>query len=90
MAVAPEPGGFRWTWEGLWMGAFESPGEGAPAHDLPSLLRYREYKQDEKYGTAGVLWRSLLTPLALGADYGIYSLDDWLDRDDDRFPGQPR
>lgn len=88
MAVAPEG---RWTWEGLFMGALEPPGEGAgPADRLPSLLVYREYKQDPKYGTTGVLWRTLLTPLALGADYGIWSIDDWLHRNDDKFPERPK
>jgi len=79
MSVAPDG---RWTWEGLWIGALEPPAEAASsADDVPSLLHYREYKQDEKYGTAGVLWRTLLTPLALGADYGIWSIDDWLNEE---------
>ena len=76
MSVSPEG---RWTWEGLWIGAVEPPAEAVTSADgLPALLRYREYKQDGKYGTTGVLWRTLLTPLALTADYGIWSIDDWL------------
>ncbi len=90
MSIGTEEGGSRWTWEGLWIGALEPPADAASsADDVPSLLRYREYKQDEKYGTKGVLWRTLLTPLALTADYGIWSIDDWLHRNDDDAPEPP-
>jgi len=82
--------GRRWTWEGLWIGEFGAPADGA----LPTAwqdvaqacLTYREYKQDPKYGTAGALWRTLLTPLALTADYGIEAIDDWVHEEDELEP----
>lgn len=67
-----------YTWEGLWIAALELPtGPATASAGIPSQLCYTEYKEHGKsYG--GVVWRALLTPAALAADFGVAGLDDWL------------
>jgi len=73
--------GSRYTWEGLWICSLELPeGPAETSVAIPARLRYREYKQE---GSGDLWWRVLLTPAALAADYGIASLDHWLEENDD-------
>jgi len=90
ISFAEEAGSRRWTWEGLWIGELAAPDEEATPtawQDVAQAhLHYQEYKQDPKYGAKGVIWRTLLTPLALTADYGIGAIDDWLHEEDELEP----
>lgn len=73
--------GGRYTWEGLWISSLELPkGPATASAGIPSRLRYTEYREEGK--GSDVAWRVALTPLALAADYGIASLDDWIEGQD--------
>lgn len=65
-------------WTGLWIASLELPQVPAPAAaDIPSRLLYAEYKQEGASASAAV-WRVLLTPVTLAADFGIASGESWL------------
>jgi len=71
--------GGDYEWAGLWIASLELPEDPAPAaSDIASRLLYAEYKQEGKSAMADV-WRVLLTPVALAADYGVAGLEDWLE-----------
>jgi len=70
----------RYTWEGLWICSLELPEDAETASaGIPSRLRYTEYKLEGN--GKDIVWRVLLTPVALAADLELARLDDWLDSD---------
>lgn len=72
-------GTLDWTWEGVWSARLAPPptalGEDAwPGAAPPLEVRYKEYTQPSG-GVSTAFWRTLLAPVALGADVGIAFLE---------------
>jgi hypothetical protein len=70
---------FDWVWEGIWAARLVPPPEGATAGPWPPgapplTVRYKEYVPPSG-GASGSFWRTLLTPLTLGADFGMAFLE---------------
>ena len=83
MKVTAKGDDFHWTWEGIWAGELRrapaagvaQPLEGAP----PSTVLYKEYKGQR--GKSATFWRTLLSPVALGVDFGASVFDSLVDTD---------
>jgi hypothetical protein len=67
-----------WTWEGVWSARLAPPPPPGPdpwPADAPPLeVRYKEYVPPSG-GASGAFWRTLLAPVALGADVGVAFLE---------------
>jgi hypothetical protein len=67
-----------WTWEGVWSARLAPPPPPGPdpwpAGAPPLEVRYKEYVPPSG-GTSGAFWRTLLAPVALGADVGVAFLE---------------
>jgi hypothetical protein len=68
----------EWTWEGVWsahLAPAPPPGPDPWPAGAPALeVRYKEYVQPSG-GASGAFWRTLLAPVALGADVGVAFLE---------------
>lgn len=76
--LVPKGDTFEWIWEGVWSARLVAPApEGPPAwpESAPTLqVRYKEYDRPSGDVT-GAFFRTLLAPLALGADVGMAFLE---------------
>ncbi|HEX5139282.1 MAG TPA: hypothetical protein VFY93_20100 [Planctomycetota bacterium] len=76
--VVEREGALDWTWEGVWSARLAPPPSEGPnpwPKDAPPLeVRYKEYVRPPA-GTDGSFWRTLLAPVALGADVGAAFLE---------------
>jgi len=76
--VVEREGALDWTWEGVWSAQLTPPPPDGPnpwPAGAPTLdVRYKEYVRPPA-GADGSLWRTLLAPVALGADVGAAFLE---------------
>jgi hypothetical protein len=68
-----------WTWEGVWSAHLVAAPPAGPdpwPPDAPALeVRYKEYVRPSDGDVTGAFFRTLLAPVALGADVGVAFLE---------------
>ncbi len=72
---------FHWVWEGVWQAQMTTQPVGSTPMVTPIpvvSVQYKEYKPDPRSADAAGLWRTLLSPVALGADFGTELFDEGL------------